>query len=157
MPVNLSLILGSNNPVAKQFLFDFYEKLWKIKRSDFVQSIHPSSVIASTVIVGQGFQMEPLSVIAPYTNIGFGVNIGRNCSVGHHNILSNYCSVHFGSNLAGFTEIGESTVIGPGCTVFSRVKIGRNTIIGGGSVVTKNIPSNVLAYGNPCTIVKNLN
>ncbi|MBK6282546.1 MAG: hypothetical protein IPF54_07655 [Draconibacterium sp.] len=100
--------------------------------------------------------MEPLSVIAPYTKIGFGVNVGRNCSVGHHNILGDFCSVYLGANLAGHVEIGEGTTIGPGCTVFSNVKIGSNTMIGGGSVVTKDIPSNVLAFGNPCQIVKNI-
>jgi acetyltransferase-like isoleucine patch superfamily enzyme len=100
--------------------------------------------------------MEPLSVIAPYTKIGFGVNVGRNCSVGHHNILGDFCSIYLGTNIAGHVEIGEGTTIGPGCTVFSNIKIGSNTIIGGGSVVTKDIPSNVLAFGNPCQIVKNL-
>ncbi|MBN2772886.1 MAG: acetyltransferase, partial [Prolixibacteraceae bacterium] len=91
-----------------------------------------------------------------YTEIGFGVNIGRNCSIGHHNKLGDFCSVHLGSNIAGHVEIGEGTTIGPGTTIFSKTRIGANTLIGGGSVVTKDIPSNVLAFGNPCQIVKKL-
>lgn len=46
--------------------------------------------------------------------------------------------------------IGGNTVILPGVT------IGSNTTIGAGSVVTKNIPSNVLAFGNPCKVQKQL-
>jgi len=46
--------------------------------------------------------------------------------------------------------IGGNTVILPGVT------IGDNVTIGAGSVVTKDIPSNVLAYGNPCKVVKDL-
>ncbi|MDM1550616.1 hypothetical protein HX095_05255 [Empedobacter falsenii] len=34
------------------------------------------------------------------------------------------------------------------------VTIGDNTIIGAGSVVTKDIPSNVIAVGNPCKVIK---
>lgn len=150
-------IFCSNKPSTKKFLFEFYQILWNINRDDFVQLIHPSSPIATTVEKKSGLQIEPLSVISPYTTIGFGVNIGRNCSVGHHNVLEDFCSVHLGTNLAGHVEIGEGSVIGPGCTIFSQVKIGANTTIGGGSVVTKDIPSNVLAYGNPCKVVKSLN
>jgi acetyltransferase-like isoleucine patch superfamily enzyme len=149
-------IFCSNKPSTKKFLFDFYEKLWKINSNDFIPLVHPSSVVSSTVSKSPGLQMEPLSVIAPYTKIGFGVNISRNCSIGHHNIVNDYCSVYSGTNIAGNVEIGEGTTIGPGCTIFSNVKVGSYSIIGGGSVVTKDIPSNVMAYGNPCQVVKNL-
>lgn len=149
-------VFCSNKPSTKIFLIKFYQDLWNINRNEFVDLIHPSSVVSSTVTTQLGLQIEPLSVIAPYAKIGFGVNIGRNCSVGHHNILGDFSSIYLGTNLAGNTEIGEGATVGPGCTIFSNVKIGSNSIIGGGSVVTKDIPSNVLAFGNPCQIVKNL-
>lgn len=47
--------------------------------------------------------------------------------------------------------IGSNSVILPG------IKIGKNSVIGAGSVVTKDIPSNVLAFGNPCKIIKIIN
>ncbi|MGL4695964.1 sugar O-acetyltransferase [Enterococcus larvae] len=46
--------------------------------------------------------------------------------------------------------IGASVVILPG------VRIGENSVIGAGSVVTKDIPKNVVAYGSPCRVRKNL-
>lgn len=46
--------------------------------------------------------------------------------------------------------IGGNTIINPG------VKIGHNTVIGSGSVVTKDIPDNVIAAGNPCRILRTL-
>jgi len=154
--INSGLLICSNKPSTKKFLFNFYEKLWKINLEDFIPLIHPSSVVSSSVVQSLGLQIEPLSVIAPYTKLGFGVNISRNCSIGHHNVIDDYVSVYAGSNIAGFAEIGEGTTIGPGCTVFSNIKIGSNSVIGGGSVVSKDIPSNVLAYGNPCKVVKDL-
>lgn len=44
--------------------------------------------------------------------------------------------------------IGGHTAIGPG------VRIGRNSVIGAGSVVTKDIPANVVAVGNPCRVMR---
>ncbi|GGH24418.1 sugar O-acetyltransferase [Sphingobacterium alkalisoli] len=46
--------------------------------------------------------------------------------------------------------IGGNTVINPGVT------IGENTVIGSGSVVTKDIPANVVAVGNPCRILRTI-
>lgn len=47
--------------------------------------------------------------------------------------------------------IGANSVILPGIT------IGRNSVIGAGSVVTKDIPKNVIAAGNPCRILRDIN
>ena len=53
-------------------------------------------------------------------------------------------------------KVGNNVWIGGGVTVLSGVIIGDNTVIGAGSVVTKNIPSNVVACGNPCRIIKTI-
>lgn len=52
--------------------------------------------------------------------------------------------VHIGDNV----WIGANVVICPGVT------IGKNTVIGAGSVVTKDIPENVVAVGNPCRVLR---
>ncbi|APD07700.1 maltose O-acetyltransferase [Flavobacteriaceae bacterium UJ101] len=52
--------------------------------------------------------------------------------------------------------IGNRVWIGGGSIILPGVKIGNNTTIGAGSVVTKNIPDNVLAFGNPCKVVQEL-
>ena len=44
--------------------------------------------------------------------------------------------------------------IGGNVTILPGVTIGDNVTIGAGSVVTKDIPSNVIAYGNPCRVVR---
>ena len=47
-------------------------------------------------------------------------------------------------------------MIGGNVCVMPGVTIGDNTIIGAGSVVTKDIPSNVVAVGNPCKVIKEI-
>ena len=51
-------------------------------------------------------------------------------------------------------HIGRNCWLGAGVLVMPGVTIGDNTVIGAGSVVTKDIPANVVAYGNPCRVVR---
>lgn len=50
--------------------------------------------------------------------------------------------------------IGKNVWIGGGAILLPGVTIGDNVVIGAGSVVTKSIPDNVIAWGNPCRVVK---
>lgn len=50
--------------------------------------------------------------------------------------------------------IGESVWIGAGVVIVPGVHISRNTVIGAGSIVTKDIPDNVVAVGNPCRVLR---
>ena len=53
-------------------------------------------------------------------------------------------------------HIGKNVWIASNVTIFPGVTIGDNSIIGAGSLVTKDIPSNVVAYGNPCKVVRKI-
>ena len=44
--------------------------------------------------------------------------------------------------------------IGGGAIIMPGVTIGDNVVIGAGSIVTKDIPSNMVAYGNPCRVIR---
>ena len=50
--------------------------------------------------------------------------------------------------------IEDNVWIGANVTVLKGVTIGKNSLVGAGSVVTKDIPANVVAAGNPCIVVK---
>lgn len=52
--------------------------------------------------------------------------------------------------------IKENVWIGANVTIFPGVIIGENSVIGAGSVVTKDIPNNVLAFGTPCKVIKSI-
>ena len=61
-----------------------------------------------------------------------------------------------GLEFAAPITIGNNVWLGGGAIVCPGVTIGDNTTIGAGSVVTKNIPAGVLAVGNPCRVVRQL-
>jgi galactoside O-acetyltransferase len=54
-------------------------------------------------------------------------------------------------------HIGKNCWLGAGVTILPGVTIGDNVVIGAGSVVTKDLPDNVVAVGNPCKILREVN
>ena len=90
------------------------------------------------------------------------VKIGKNVAIGPNTGL--YCAIHPTdvTERIKWLEKAEPIIIednvwlGGNVVVLPGVKIGKNTVIGAGSVVTKDIPENVVAVGNPCKIIKNL-
>lgn len=61
-----------------------------------------------------------------------------------------------GPELASPITIGDNVWLGGGVIVCPGVTIGDNTTIGAGSVVTKDVPANVFAAGNPCRVIREL-
>ncbi|HCC00649.1 MAG TPA: sugar O-acetyltransferase [Ruminococcaceae bacterium] len=53
--------------------------------------------------------------------------------------------------------IGENCWIGAAATILPGVTLGDHVVVGAGSVVTKDLPSGVVAYGNPCKVVRKVN
>ena len=53
-------------------------------------------------------------------------------------------------------HIGRNCWLGAGVIVLPGVTIGDNSVIGAGSIVTKDIPANVVAYGNPCKVIREI-
>ena len=54
-------------------------------------------------------------------------------------------------------HIGKNCWIGAGAIILPGITIGDNVVVGAGSVVTKDLPDNVVAVGNPCKVLRNIN
>lgn len=97
------------------------------------------------------------------------ISIGKNCLLGPY--VQIYTAKHplkaserivQGANGPSYltstsaVSIGDNVWIGGNTVIMPGITIGNNVTIGAGSVVTKNIPDDVLAFGNPCKIAKEL-
>jgi len=146
--VNNTYFLSVVRPPIKELLFDLACHQLKVTEEDFPMLIHSSCQVASTVKIGAATHIEQSSTIAPYAEIGMGVNIG------HHTRVDDYVTVNPGVVIAGKCHIEKGVMIGVGATVFDNIHIGAGSIIGGGSLVTKSIPAGVVAFGNPCKVIR---
>lgn len=88
--------------------------------------------------------------VGDYTMIGPNVTI----ATAGHPIDPALRSVQAQYNME--VHIGKNVWIGGGCVLLPGVSIGDNTVIGAGSIVTKDIPANVVAYGNPCRVIREI-
>lgn len=90
------------------------------------------------------------------------VTIGDDCFIGPN--VSIYTACHSTNpaernarnEWAEPVTIGKNVWIGGSVTILPGVTIGDNVTIGAGSVVTKDIPSNVVAVGNPCRVIRQI-
>jgi maltose O-acetyltransferase len=92
---------------------------------------------------------------APVT-IGSRTLFGPNVQVYTATHPMNYAERASGVEFAKPITIGEDVWIGGSTVICPGITIGDRSIIGAGSVVTKNIPSNVVAAGNPCKVIRTL-
>jgi acetyltransferase-like isoleucine patch superfamily enzyme len=149
-------LLCSNKGKTRLFLFNLFSEKIPFLNDHLINFVHPASSISSSVIMGDGVVVEAASCVAPFARLGKGVFLSRSSNIGHHTTIGDWSAVNPGVTIAGRCKIGEQVTIGPGTTIFSNTVIGNNTVIGGGSVVTGNIPAGVLAWGNPCKVIKSL-
>lgn len=141
---------------AKQGTFRAFEEAKGISEENFGVLLSPGVVVATTADLARGCYLEPGAVISPHTRLGFGVSVNRGVTIGHHTAIGAYSCINPGAHVAGHCRIGERVTIGMGAVVFDHVAIGDGSIVGGGSVVTKDVPPGVLAFGNPCRVVKEI-
>lgn len=110
------------------------------------------------ISVGDNFYMNHNCIILDPAKVEFGDNvfIGPNC--GFYTALHPIDIIERNKGLETCEPItvGNNVWFGGNVVVFPGVTIGDNVTIGAGSVVTKDIPSNCVAFGNPCKVIREL-
>ena len=87
---------------------------------------------------------------------GDNVMIGPDCGIYAAGHPLDVEQRNAGLEYAYTVSIGNNVWIGGGVKIMSGVKIGDNTVIAAGSIVTKDIPGNVLAGGVPCKVIRQI-
>ena len=123
---------------------------------EFATAIHPSAVVSPSAKIGEGTVVMAGAVINADAVIGKHCIINTGATVDHDCMIGDYCHIAPGVNISGATHIDEGTWVGVGSCVIQCLHIGSNCMIGAGSVVVKDIPDNVVAYGNPCKVVRKI-
>lgn len=121
----------------------------RLGKRRFGVAIHPSAVVSSSAVIGEG------TVVMAGAVINAGVVIGRHCiintgaSVDHECVLGDYVHIAPHATLCGQVHVGEGTLMGVGSCAIPCVKIGAWSTVGAGSAVINNIPDGVTVIGVP--------
>ena len=109
--------------------------------------------------IGENFFFQPRLIPSDPKLIKFH----NNCIVTSNVTFVTHDIFHLGLNnlnrgqfsyQAGCIEVMDNVFIGCNSTILPNIKIGPNAVIAAGSVVTKDIPKDTIAYGNPCRIIR---
>ena len=125
----------------------------------------------SECIIGDSVGISSCCIWASKSiRIGNRVKIGGNCTIMDTDVHSldyrirmNGDKNNQGNALEVLSSIRKSIIIeddvfiGTGCTILKGVTIGARSIIAAGSVITKSIPADTIAGGNPCRVIKRIN
>ena len=125
-----------------------------VKDFEFVNAIHPSVVIGNNVQIGTGVVVMAGVIINPMAKIGNHTFFATGCQIEHDCTIEDYASVSAGSVLGGYVHIKRYSAITLNVTILDRTTIGENSVVGSGSLVLRDVPDNILAYGNPCKNIR---
>lgn len=116
--------------------------------------IHPNTIIAEDVEIGEGSVIMAGVIIQPGTKIGKHCIVNTGACIDHDCNIGDFVHIAPNCGIAGGVSIGEGALIGIGSSVVQYISIGVWTIIGAGSSVVNDIPSNCTAVGVPAKPIK---
>lgn len=116
--------------------------------------VDPTATIAKDVKIQQGTYVGKKAVINAGSKIGECAVINTGAIIEHDCMVGPFAHISPGATLCGQVHVGENAHVGAGAVVKQLVKIGDHSLIGAGSVVVKDIPKNIVVYGNPCRLVE---
>ncbi|OHU90672.1 MULTISPECIES: acetyltransferase [Pseudoalteromonas] len=138
-----------NNKIRRQKL----EKLISLG-ANVPLLVHPSASVSKYATVEKGAVIMAGAVVNAFARVERGVIINTQAVVEHDSIIQSYAHICPATAIAGGCKVLECAWVGIGSNVRQLIEIGESAIIGAGSVVVKNIPAGVTAYGNPAKVVK---
>jgi len=107
--------------------------------------------------IGKRVSIGKYSILAGHGNIQIGdcTIIAGHCYISAANhIIDHDNIIRFQGETTKGINIGKNVWIGGNVSILDGVSIGDGCSIGSGAVVTKNLPSNTICFGNPCEVIK---
>ena len=148
------IVAVGDNWQRKQFV----ERILEISPDfNFVNVIHPNSVLGKDISMGIGNAIMPGAIINSNAIIGDFCIINTNAILEHDGLIGNYASLAQSVTTGGGIRLGDFSAIGLGANISNGVRIGKQTVIGPGSLVIKDQGSFLILNGSPAVEIDRRN
>lgn len=117
-------------------------------------AIHPSAVISSSAVIGEGTVVMPNAVVNAEASVGRHCIINTCAVIEHENRIGDYVHISPCAALAGNVTVGEGTHIGIGACIKNNIFICPDCTIGAGSVMVKDVLETGVYAGVPGRRIK---
>lgn len=115
--------------------------------------IHPSSWISPTARISSGTVLVGANMVFSAARIEEDVLVDPDTTIGAESIIGSGSYLSPGCHLASRVICGEECFMGIGAVAVPEVRVGRRAIVGAGAVVTRSVPDEKLAVGNPAKVI----
>ncbi|HNW46560.1 MAG TPA: acetyltransferase [Thermotogota bacterium] len=115
----------------------------------FPTIVHPTAFLAHTAKLQEGVVLAPFTFVSLNAVVGRGVFVNVGTQLGHDAIIRDYCSLMPSVNLSGGVVLEEGCYVGVGAKILQNITIGAWSVVGANSLVLRNVPSGVTAFGTP--------
>ena len=115
-------------------------------------AVHPGACVSPHATIGAGSFLGAGSVVHAGTTIGAGAIVNTGAIVEHDCEIGAWTHIAPRAVVGGHARIGDFAWIGIGATVRDRMTVGAGTMVGAGAVVVRDLPGDVVAYGNPARV-----
>lgn len=122
----------------------------------FINAIHPASVLAPSVQLGQGITIMAGAIVNPDAHIGDNVIINTGAIVEHDCEIAAHANISPGAVLCGGVRVGRGAHVGAGATVRQSVTIGERALVGAGAVVIADVAPHTVVVGVPVRVLRTL-
>ena len=119
------------------------------KGGQFIDFIHPTSIIAPTARVGRGAVIYPFSIVSNAAELGAFVHLSVYASVGHDAQTGENCYLAPYATMNGESFIGDDVLLGSHATILSGVRVGSRTNVSANSSVVRDAPDDATVFGVP--------
>jgi UDP-perosamine 4-acetyltransferase len=119
------------------------------RRYRFPPIVHPSAVVARSVLLGSGTQVMAGAILQPNCRLGENVLVNTRASIDHDCIIESDVHVAPGVTLSGGVVVERGAHVGMGANVVEGRRIGAQSIVGAGALVLRDVMPGTIVVGLP--------
>lgn len=147
-PETVDLVLGVGSVRVSNHRQTLFEKL-KAAGYRFRTVVHPSAVVSSQVLLGEGCQVMAGAVIQADATLGANVLVNTRVAVDHDCRIGDHVHLGPGSVLCAGVDVGTGAHLGSGSTILQGVRIGRAVQVGAGALIIRHCADGTCHVGVP--------
>jgi len=143
--------IGDNS--LRKYVVDKIKKI--VPAFNFISTVHPTVLLGKDVHIGNGSTILPGVIINTNSRVEDFCILNTNSVLEHDGLMEAYSSLAPGVYTGGNFHLGKFSAIGLRTNVIDNITVKEHTIVGAASLVLKDIPEYVVAYGSPAKVIRN--
>lgn len=147
-PQSIELAMGIGTVEPSPLRRQVFDK-FRAAGFGFATIVHPSAVVASDAILGEGAVVMAGAIVQAGCRVGANAIVNSGVILEHDGVVGAHAHLASGCVLAGGVRVGEQALVGAGATVIQSLTVGDGALVAAGSVVIRDVAAGARVAGVP--------